>query len=340
MKIWHLPIERIPTRYSYDWTEQFEMEFQNNQIDYQTIGDNLIRPVRIGSVLDVYETSKYKFKQLNEVIHLIETKSIKGGDIVLLADGWFPGLEALYYIRAITKVNFLIAAIWHAGSYDSHDFLNRFGMRDWALHQELAWFTGIDIIFVATEFHKQLLISNSGEFDIKKIFVTGLPFYSKSLSEKYTTNNTKENIIIFPHRLDSEKNPNKFDALAERFSQTHPDWKFVKTLEVTSSREAYFKLLEKSKFMISFAEQESFGYSTLEAMALGVRPIVPNKLSYPETVPEQYRYTDENEVDALIIKHMNEGMSPEFNLTKWEFSITNMIEIMKNKSNDYNCNNI
>ena len=96
------------------------------------------------------------------------------------------------------------------------------------------------------------------------IKVTGIPFYANNLREKYP-HDKKENIVVFPHRIAPEKNPEMFDKLALRF----PEYKFVKTIDVTKTSEEYFELLAKSKIMVSFAQQETFGYSTVEGNGSG-----------------------------------------------------------------------
>ena len=236
----------------------------------------------------------------------------------------------MFYVRDITKKKFKIAGIFHAGTWDPFDFTSRNSMRDWGQHIELGWLHGIDIIFVATQFHKDLIVMNNGDFDPNKIFVTGIPFYAKELQEKYPVTN-KENIVVFPHRCENEKHPEKFDRLQKKF----PQWTFIKTLEETNNRDEYFKLLAKSKVMVSFADQETFGYSTVEAMALGNYVIVPNKLSYRETVPNGFRYkpNKDKEVEELLKQFMASEELPNYEncLDKWSESIPKMIKVLRVK---------
>jgi hypothetical protein len=66
--------------------------------------------------------------------------------------------------------------------------------------------------------------------------------------------------------------------LKEKF----PSYKFIWTLEQDLTKDEYYKLLAKSKIVVSFALQENFGYGIAEAVYLGCVPIVPNRLVYPE----------------------------------------------------------
>lgn len=331
MKIIHVPIERIPNRYTADWVNQFETEFKNAEVDFVTVGDKEI-PIETGSVLDAYGTNKFKLEQLIEIINMIKRGEITKNDTIFFADLWFPGLETLFYIRNMTKIEFKIAGVFHAGTWDPFDFTSRNEMRNWGQHLELSWLQGVDTIFVATQWHKDLIVMNSGDFNNDKIFVTGIPFYSESLKAQYPVTK-KEDIIIFPHRMEIEKHPEKFDKLKKKY----PQWTFIKTLDVCSNRDEYFKLLAKSKVMISFAQQETFGYSTVESMALGNYVIVPNSLSYRETVPEDMRYSWEKEITAMLEKFMSWEELPIYSeLTKWSESIGKMIKVMQVKMREAN----
>lgn len=333
MKIIHVPLERIPTRYTAEWTEEFESGFESLDVEFVTVGGSTDEPILPGngSVLDCYRTNRYKTLQLKRLIDMIEDGEIDNETIIFFADLWYPGIEALFYIRNVTGVDFKIAGILHAGTWDPYDFTVRTGMRNWAQHIELGWLAGIDVVFVATQWHKDLIVMNSGELDHKKIFVTGIPFNAKLLQRKYQIPVVKENIVVFPHRLDEEKHPDKFDRLAKK----NPQWQFIKTMEVCNSREDYFKLLARSKVMVSYADQETFGYSTVESMALGNYVIVPDSLSYRETVPKAHRYNSEREIQAMLDSFMTESnivCYPE--LDKWSMSIQNMVNIMKWKINN------
>jgi hypothetical protein len=78
-------------------------------------------------------------------------------------------------------------------------------MRSWALPLENAWLTLTDRILVATEYHKNLLLS-SIEIDPNKVVVTKLPLKLSEIQEG-RENIGKENIIAFPHRMVPEKDP-------------------------------------------------------------------------------------------------------------------------------------
>ena len=69
------------------------------------------------------------------------------------------------------------------------------------------------------------------------------------------------------------------------------------------SREAYLEWLGRGSVVVSTAIQENFGISVVEAAAAGCHPLLPNRLAYPEVLPEAWHdaclYEDD---DALADK--------------------------------------
>ena len=53
-------------------------------------------------------------------------------------------------------------------------------------------------------------------------------------------------------------------------------------------REEYEKWLKRGAVVISTAMQENFGMSVIEAMMMGCVPLLPDRLSYPEILPEAF----------------------------------------------------
>jgi hypothetical protein len=80
---------------------------------------------------------------------------------------------------------------------------------------------------------------------------------------------------------------------------------FIKTLEVCESKAQYYELLAKAKVAVSTAEHETFGISMVEAAWLGCFPVVPDSMSYPETIPKRWRYKSYKEMLGLVIKALD-----------------------------------
>jgi hypothetical protein len=286
-----VPIEPLNERYSADWYDWFA-EIGNFTVDAKPLTDKITQ----GSFLDICGTNYYKAQQLAYISKMIYDGRIKDGDVFLFLDLWFPGLEMLAYMRDALGINFKITGCLHAGTWDDYDFLSKQGMGSWAENIENGWFNFVDQIFVATNFHKKLICS-CRNIESNKIKVTGFPIKTIFLKRQ-----AKENIVVFPHRLDSEKNPNLFDKLADELKASFKDWQFVKSKEICSNKQEYYELLHRSKIAVSFADQETWGIAMQEAVICGCIPLVPDRLSYVEMYPKEFRFTSfDDAINAMKI---------------------------------------
>ncbi|MDA0933759.1 MAG: DUF3524 domain-containing protein [Planctomycetota bacterium] len=65
-------------------------------------------------------------------------------------------------------------------------------------------------------------------------------------------------------------------------------------------RERYEDLLSRCDVVVSTAAHEFFGVSILEAALAGCRPLVPDRLAYPETIPARFRYRDDRDLTSRL----------------------------------------
>jgi glycosyltransferase involved in cell wall biosynthesis len=89
--------------------------------------------------------------------------------------------------------------------------------------------------------------------------------------------------------------PAVFEEARERLADHVVHWGAL------PDREAYAAWLRRSHLAVSTAVHEFFGVAMLEATHAGARPLVPNRLAYPEVFPEAYRY-DEGPGDGLVAR--------------------------------------
>ena len=80
------------------------------------------------------------------------------------------------------------------------------------------------------------------------------------------------------------KAPPAFEQIRQRHQARILNWGFL------PDRAAYDQLLGQADFVISTALHDYQGLSVLEAMASGCAALVPDRLAYPEYVPDQQRY--------------------------------------------------
>ena len=83
--------------------------------------------------------------------------------------------------------------------------------------------------------------------------------------------------------------PGAFAQIRTTFADQICEWGFQE------SREQYFAALKRGNVFLSTADHEFFGLAAIEAIACGLRPVLPNRLAYPEILrnssienPEQY----------------------------------------------------
>ena len=331
-----MPIESVEWRYSTQWNRWFPEEFKKNNFKE---GHNLFtidpaaltNEIRQGSFLDVIGTNYYKASQLKSICYQIDQGRIKDGDIFFFHDLWFPGIEMIAYIRDALAIDLKICGIMHAGSYDQYDFLHRVGMTNWAFKLEQSWSRIFDLVFVATEFHKNLLCKKR-QFDPDKVAITGLPIYPE-----FVASVPKRNIIVFPHRLDPEKQPCQFKSLSKILQNKLSNWQFVMTSEVCSSKQDYYDLLNAATISVSFSEQETWGIAMIESVMCGCIPVVPNRLSYQELYRSDFRFSSFRDcIDKIIhildnfarYKDQQVSLNIEF-VNQGCQAIPNMIEYMR-----------
>lgn len=305
--LYNIPIESLEERYSAQWNQWFPREFTRLGVRFETIDppcEGLVRKHIVdGAFLDVLGTNIYKNVQMFRILRAAIAGEIMDGDVFFFHDLWFPGLEALFYIRDGMGLDIKIAGLLHAGTYDPHDFLTQKGMRKWGKHAEACWFEGVDLVMVATKFHADLLLTNLHESGVHHSFVSRLrvvPFPLMILGVQ----SEKEDLIVFPHRLAPEKAPHEFDAIND-LALHETSARFVKTKDECSTKAEYYHLLRKAKVAVSTARQETWGIAMQEALTYNCIPVVPDRLSYRELFPREYRYNTLEEAADMAARFAN-----------------------------------
>lgn len=305
-RIIFVPIERLEERYSNQWYDWFIASMKKYDIDPIIVGDSALRVIETGQFLDAVETCQYKTKQMSQIVDLV-AEGFEGK--VLFMDGWFPGVEHLAYMRNNAGKKIELIGIMHAGTWDPHDFLFKQGCRSWAMHTERGWAEIYDRIIIATDFHKQLMISNCPlRAEIERKFVRAdFPVFR---DDGLASNSDRRDVVVFPHRLAPEKDPAFFAEVERVFREKHgnrfADVQFIRTKDVCKTKRDYYRLLSRSKVAFSSAKQETFGIAMLEAVALGCYPVAPDALSYKETLNEWPRYNNIEEAVLLVEKGLRE----------------------------------
>ena len=76
--------------------------------------------------------------------------------------------------------------------------------------------------------------------------------------------------------------PKAFERARERYSERIVQYGYVQ------SRKEYIQWLQRGAIVISTARQENFGIAVVEAIRFGCVPLLPDRLAYPEIIPQQF----------------------------------------------------
>lgn len=335
-----ITLEPIEQRYSKQWYSHwmkgFSQFFNVVYIDGQVLDDKITK----GRFLDINKTNHWKASQVIKLSELFIEDKIKDNDIFLFMDGWHFGITALKYMLQLNKIDGKIYTYLHAGSWDRWDFISQAGLGEWAKFDERAWLTACDGHFVATNFHKKLILDyfNDSTFE-NKIHVVGFPadwykfISNEGISPLIMYN--KKNLVVFPHRIDKEKQPQVFDKLRDDFKNSE----FVKTMLVTKTKREYYDLIKNAKVCFSASLQETYGIGAVECIMFNVIPLVPDRLSYSEMYDKEFKYKNLKEAKSklkyFISNFDNKNLQKKLNANKLKLlrqstaSIHLMSEVMQ-----------
>jgi glycosyltransferase involved in cell wall biosynthesis len=285
-----------------------------------------------GEFLDIERTIQFKARQIEMVSLAFQEGKIKDGDWFLVGDIFFPALEAIKYMAELQNIRISIAGFNYAGRSDANDFVRK--LNKWSDYSELAYHQVCDIIFVGSEYHKNNVVEYF-DIDKKKVIVTGYIWDKEKAFALYPQINSKEDYIIFPHRLSKEKGIDEFLSICNLMSNS----KFIVTSSSNNksqidfptnveyrygiTKSEYYLILSSAKYYLSTAYQETFGYTLREALMYNCVICAPNRVCYKEMLPPQVLYNSINEVPIILKKGliMNDTIVNQYS--------NNIIEVIK-----------
>ena len=222
--IYLIDLEYVETRYTAQWKTEFPQQIADQTGQDITViegPEDIAACTTPGAFLNFAGTNIYKSEQVKILGEYFNNNEIKNGDHFVFADAWHPGILNLKYMLDLFQIDATIHGLWHAGSYDPHDFLGRLiGDKPWVRHTELALFDAIDKNCFASNFHIELFVNtmfpgnNDPEYLNSKIVRTGWPMeYLGNYIQPQRL--VKEDIILFPHRDAPEKQLNIFQRTCQ-----------------------------------------------------------------------------------------------------------------------------
>ena len=333
-KIIYIPLEELPQRYT---------GMMNNSI-YPKVDITLYPKIEIdaeikrGQFLDIVNTCKFKAAQLQMIADLFNEGKVEEGDVFLVGDIFFPGIEMIKYMAELLHINVKVYGINYAGRADKTDFVQQLGA--WSDSSEAGYHLICDGIFVGSEDHKTNVVEYFG-LNPATVHATGLVWDLGYMSGFDTAIGEveKEDFVIWPHRWCAEKGIDELLWFAKHtkkkivITSSGPKKdlgvKLPKNVEYKYglSKLEYYTLMAKARWYLSNAFQETFGYTIQEAIYFGCNILVPNRACCPEMVPDKCVYNSIEEVDN---KFDTENLSVPFSWTeKWHNNAKTMIDIIK-----------
>lgn len=356
-----LPLEPLEERYTIQWYRWFIAELLTRYgLHWKYIeGRKLTESVEVGLVLDAVGTNYWKFTQMQAVCEAFRTGAVHDGDVFFTFDLWHPGLEAIPYMAQLMGIKVKVCGFLHAGSYSTLDFAQP--MANWAKHFEAGWYAMCDKIFVGSYYHAHKFFSNrvGGFLDAasSRIYALGNPFSSQeilaSLDAQLVPVAQRDNIIVFPHRWDRGKRPELLIQIAADLWKRRKDFKVLITTgrkeltgdDTTSaallaqqsfsyevktgvSKNDFYNLLASAKIVLSTTIEENFGYSVMEAVALGCCPVVPNNCSHPEILQyvDGFMYSDPGRAVDLLNAYLDHPISFVESAVRYDTVVSQIVD--------------
>ena len=292
MTIHIVDIEAVDTRYTKQWKEHLPNQLRRatNEDVVVISGGETPQATTPGAFLNFGGTNVYKSKQLETIGEMFCKGEVNDGDYFLYTDAWNPTVIQLRYMAELLGVDIRVGGLWHAGSYDPHDFLGRLiGDKPWVRHAEMSMYECYDDNFFATDFHIDLFtdtMMDNYDVDMDKAIKVGWPMeYLKDSLTQYKGMD-KRDVILFPHRVAPEKQVDIFRDLAEQL----PEYEFVVCQERELTKNEYHNLLGEAKMVFSANLQETLGISWYEGALVDAIPMVPDRLSYSEMAVPEFTY--------------------------------------------------
>ena len=216
----YLPLEHLEERY----TPMFNDAFYKKSDYFLYPEFNYPSNIESGEFLDINKTIIFKSKQLQMISEMFYDKRISDGDVFIVSDIFFPGIESIRYMSELQNIKVFIFGFNHAGRSDPTDFVKKLGF--WSDHSERGYHSICDGIFFGSDFHSK---RTSDYFKIapSKCFDTGMIWNSEFVNNIYNNKNKneKEDFVIWPHRMSEEKGFSDFLKIANN----NPDTKYLIT---------------------------------------------------------------------------------------------------------------
>lgn len=375
-KLFYMGLEPYPARYTLQLTEWNRQVFEQQGIDYHVVDGSLLsqdQQIVTGSVLDAHGRSYYSLTQTANLIKLMQSGQVTSNDVIFYEDMFTPGLEALPYIMQQCSPQYQPKVFVRclAQTIDPDDFVNREGMFGWMRRfEQIADEFVSGIIVASEEMVAHLRIAGFRA----PIYVSGLPFGRSEVQQRVSKIPAwcdRPRRVAFASRWDSEKQPEFFMQLAQRFADIdptvefavfsgHPQLKSNSTDLITQahqlesstnvnfhvytglSKNQYYELLANSQVLFNCALQDWVSNTVSEADALGTCLLFPAYRSFPEVFANHHEnmYVPwsigdaVNKLKAILFEGAGQNIVGHIS-TYQDQTISRTLEILQGKGSQY-----
>jgi hypothetical protein len=283
-------VPQFPSKMRYQewWYYTLPIEFKKHGFEVLSLGEKYLK-----SVGHIHNQNREMFSPINlaiefETVQIQEYMNLelREDDILFLADISFPGIFTnVLFHKKCSKMY----AFCHATSLNKFDYFEKVRPQKYPIEKHTAEM--FNKVFVGSVYHAHKLTG----WHTKTTYLPFPPLTPSPIIEK------RYNIMSA-----SRPTPQKVDLEIEtevvrRFGQINRP--------ISETWDEYFDNLAMSKILLITAHEDTFGYQIVDAVINGCIPLARRDLAYTELLPDEYLYSDVNELFIKINKILNgDGM--------------------------------
>ena len=292
----YFPLEHIPNRYTTHLDKDILKYLDKNGIEYiyyePKVPSEKDAAVSNGCFLNAVDTVYRQMYQMTKFLENYAAGKVKDGDILFFSDLWNFQVPAFRYLEFFTKKKLKVRGILWAGAFTDADLVHNMERTYHGFEETILDIC--DKIYVGTQDFKDDIIKKR-YVDEDKIVVSKAPLDFEGL-DKFKGVEKEKDLVVFNGRHSPEKHVEMFRML-QKF---RPQYKYIDTVGENLNREEYYNAMARAKVVISFADEETFGFAMQEGTYLGAVPVVPNKVCYPEEYGAEHCFNDFFEAVDLV----------------------------------------
>lgn len=274
-------VPQYPTsmRYQEWWLREFNHEFKQRFDEVLTLGTldkHIVRGER-EMFSPITSSIRFELEQIKQYMSL----PIRDDDILFLADISFPGFFANVLHHKKPKKCF---AFCHATSLNTYDYFENVRTSKYPVEHGQSMI--FDKIFVGSVYHQE-------KIKWYNTIVTRVPKPPFDFFDEIKKNEKIYNFVSVSRptkqKVDLELENRVMKGLGAQ----------IRRQDFTTWFE-YYEFLSASRCLLITSQEDTFNYTILDAIMTNCIPIAPNKLCFPEILPRECLYNNEDELIDIL----------------------------------------